>query len=248
MLGSAAGAAGTADGVLLVTYTTATSLQVTLGDGTPVRAGSVVPAGVYSVQVKDDPNTGDQSPGFIVNGPGVNVTSNLDSSGMGIDGLSQFGPVTLQPSSSYRIGDTDLSSAVITFTTSATATAGGGTTTTPAITVTTSGGTSTTAGTSSGSTSTALAGTLQASVAASGKVTLTMAGKAVKSLRPGRWKVTVSDHSRTSGFILGKGSKAVLSLKVAAAHGSRTVTLTAGKWFVAASAKGPKTAFSVTSA
>src|ERR1700704_5038241 len=79
-IGAQAGVARTrADAVLNVTYVGSTSLQVRLGDGSTVRSGGAVPAGTYQVLVEDDDFA---TPNFKMGGPGVNITSNLDSSGM----------------------------------------------------------------------------------------------------------------------------------------------------------------------
>jgi hypothetical protein len=229
---------------IVVTYTTPTSLKVALGDGTPVPTGTTIPAGVYQIEVNDDPNTGDQKPQFTVSGPGVSVNSDLDSTGMGIDGLSSFGPFNFQTSSSYSIEDKTLgASTIVTFTTSATATATGNQTTTATATA----GGSNSNGMST-STKTAMKGTLAAAVSAAGKATLSFDGKAVKTLAPGRYTVTVQDRSRHAGLLLGEGAKHPLTLSGAAAEGksSHTVTLSAGTWYVRAATGSPKTSFRVT--
>src|SRR5579885_3123611 len=104
-LGRAAPAAGGSS--LEVTYTSPTTLRVTLG-GTVLQSGATIPAGTYTVDVYDDPNTGDLHPEFSLSGPGVLVDSDLGASGMGIDSLSSFGPFTFQPSSTYAIEDREL--------------------------------------------------------------------------------------------------------------------------------------------
>lgn len=253
-LGLAAGSvrlAQAAAATLTITYTTPTSLQVTLPDGTAVKSGSVVPAGSYMVSVKDDPQTGDLNPNISISGPGVGLSNNLNSSGMGIDALSSFGPYTFQTSSSYSIEDSNLgASTLVTFTTSATSTAGSGGSTTTGSGSTgptqTNGGTTTTSG--SGTKAVKMIGTLKGSVSAAGTPTLTFDGKAVKTLKAGRYTVAVVDHATKAGLILEELSKPAMTLSGAAttAKSSHTVTLTAGKWFFQASKAGRKTYFTVT--
>jgi hypothetical protein len=241
-----AGVARSQADVLAVTYIGSTSLQVRAPDGSTVRSGGTLPAGSYQVQVDDPDYT---SPKFQITGPGVNVSDDLNSTGMGIDRPAYLGPYTFQANASYRIQDANIgASSAITFTTTAGgSTSSGGTTT--------SGGTSS-AGTSSGGTSsggtssggTKLVGTVKGSVSLTGKPALSFNGKAVKTLKAGRYTVTVVDHSRKAGLIVWPLGKRSITLSGAAAVGSssHTVTLGAGKWFFEALTRGPRTYFTVT--
>jgi hypothetical protein len=182
LLGVAAGtlearAASTDNSTLTITYVTPTSLQVTLGDGTVVTTGSVIPAGTYMVHVIDDPVTGDLNPNIRINGPGVSLVNNLNT-GMGIVDPSSFGPFTFQTSSSYSIQDSIIGAAtLVTFTTTATGTAGGAT---PA------GTSSGAAGSSSGSSS---AGGSSSSGARGAAVQRTFTGKVTRVSLSGRFFV-----------------------------------------------------------
>jgi hypothetical protein len=91
-------------------------------------------------------------------------------------------------------------------------------------------------------------GTVKASVSASGKPALTFGGKAVKTLKAGRYMFTVADHSKKAALIVWPLGKHALTLSGSAATGSssHSVTLGAGKWFFEASVSGPKTYFTVT--
>jgi hypothetical protein len=233
-------------GTLQITYVGTSSLQVKLGDGTSVPSGGTIPAGSYQVLV-DDPD--DTNPRFTMSGPGVSISSDLNSTGMGIDRPAMFGPYTLQTSASYRVADANMSGAsAVTFTTSATASAGGGSGSGGGTSGGgTSGGGTSGGGTSSGSTGTKLLGTLKAAVAASGKVTLSFAGSAVHSLHKGRYTVSVTDHSKKAGFVVGSASVRAMTLSGTARTGasSHTVTLSTGRWFFAPSARGRKTYFNV---
>jgi hypothetical protein len=91
-------------------------------------------------------------------------------------------------------------------------------------------------------------GTIKASVSAAGKPALTFAGKAVKTLKKGRYMFTVADHSKKAALIVWPLGKHALTLSGAAATGStsHSVTLSTGKWFFEASISGPRTYFTVT--
>src|SRR5580765_4078807 len=73
---------------------------VTLG-GTIIRSGGSIPAGLYTVIVYDDGYN--SSPRFTMSGPGVAINSDLNSTGMGVDGVSTFGPYTFPASASYTV-------------------------------------------------------------------------------------------------------------------------------------------------
>jgi hypothetical protein len=252
-LDASAGVAGTlADATLTVTYIGSSSLQVRLADGTAVRSGGTIPAGSYQVLVDDADYT---NPKFTMNGPGVNISSDLNSSGMGIDRPAFFGPYAFPTGSTYTLQDANIgASSAITFTASANATASG---------ASSSGGSSSVSGGSGGSssgvgksassgattTSTKMVGTLKASVSAFGKPTLTFKGKAVKTLKSGRYSVTVDDHSKKAGLIVWQLGRHAITLSGSATLGpsSHAVAFSAGKWFFEGSMAGPKTYFSVTS-
>lgn len=248
---------------LIITYTTPTSLQVSLAGGGAVNSGTVIPAGSYMVTVNDDTSTGDLNPNLTISGPGVSLSSNLNSTGMGIDDPSTFGPYTFQTSSSYSVEDSNLgSSTLVTFTTTATASATGSSSSGSTPTSGSSTGSSSSNGSSSnppesntgtssstsGSKTATMLGTLSASVSALGKTTLSYEGKTAKTLKAGVYTVTIELHSDKVGLLLGEVSKhGVDTLRRAAMAGksSRTVTLSVGRWFVEASTSDPKTYVSV---
>ncbi len=233
---------------IVVTYISPVSFRVKLGDGTNVTSGATIPAGSYQLFVYDDSE--DSSPAFSFTGPGVSINSNLNSTGMGIDSPSAFGVVTLQTSSSYRMQDTAVgASSLLTFGTTANATA------TVVVGTSSSGpppsatGPATTATTTIHSMPLSIRGTLAGSVSAAGKPLLMLGGKPVKTLKAGRYTVSVGDHSRKAGLIVGTSARHMITLSKAAAVGQTaktTVSLSAGKWFLEASIHGPKTWFRVT--
>jgi hypothetical protein len=90
-------------------------------------------------------------------------------------------------------------------------------------------------------------GTFSATVSAAGKPVLMIGGRTVTSAKAGLYKFAVADHSKKLGLLVGKVSKTPITLSGGSAIGtsSRTVTLSAGKWYFAASTTGPKTHFVV---
>jgi hypothetical protein len=246
---------------LVVNYATATSYQVTQGTGAAVASGSTIPAGTYTITVKDDPNTGDLNPLFTINGPGVSLANNLNSSGMGIDATSTFGPYTFQANATYTIEDTNLgSSTLVTVMTSASSS---GTSTSPAATATapasTTSGASASGGSSSSgssgkgtsqskggsSTTSTTHGALEATITLSAKATLTLDGRAVKTLAPGTYTVKLVDHAKTTALVIGRSGHASISLAGSRGTSSYSVKLSSGRWYFSAGSKGKKTYFTV---
>jgi hypothetical protein len=232
-----------------VTYVTAKTLQVKLSDGTVVGPGASLPSGSYSVLVYDDPSTY-PNPNFTMSGPGVSISSNLNSTGMGLDEPATFGPFSFSAGASYSVEDTNIGAAsLITFSTSAGGGSSGSTSTGSTTTgqTTTTKTTTTTPAASGPPVGSKLVGTLEGIVSVSGKPTLTFSGKVVKTLKAGRYKVKVADHSKKVGLIVWKLGGRPVTLSGAAAVGSstHTVTLSAGKTFFETSARGPKTYFTV---
>ena len=102
-LGLAAGSGASVrvgEAELYVSYTGANIVQVMLA-GQVIRSGGSIPAGTYVVLVYDDGYNA--TPRFLMSGPGVNISSDLNSSGMGIDGVSTFGPYTFPTGASYTV-------------------------------------------------------------------------------------------------------------------------------------------------
>jgi hypothetical protein len=231
-LGGLGSAASSANGLTInVTYTP-TAIQAKLSNGTVLTSGTVVPPGPYSVVVYD---AGDVSnPQFTMTGPGASISSDLNPTGQGIEVPTTFGPFVLQPSSSYEIADTGITGAVISFTTAATgSSASPDTTTTPK-------------GSSGGAA--ASSNKLALFVQPGKKPMLTQDGKPVKTLKAGKYSVVVGDLSTKAGLIIGHGKVKPTTLSAAAATGTstRSLKLTAGKWFIEGSTKGPRTYFTVT--
>jgi hypothetical protein len=244
-LGATAAVARTlAPGTLRVEYIRSSSLQFQDTNGNPIQS---MPSGSYQVVV-DDPD--DSNPMFTMNGPGVSVSSNLNSSGMGIDRPAFFGPFNFQSGASYTASDTNIgsSSAISLSVTTGGSTSGGSGSGSGSSTVVTTPSSPPTGSKSASTLPATLRGMLAGSLSASGKPTLTFNGKTVKTMKPGIYKVKVVDHSKQAGFIIQKlGFHAMtLSAKTGVGTSSRNLTLSAGKWFFESSAGRGKTYFNVT--
>jgi hypothetical protein len=238
-LGGATARAAAAE--LDVTYNSPTSLSVKIAGGGAVASGSTIPAGSYTVIVYDAGV--DTNPHLTISGPGVSLSTDLNSTGMGIDQTAPFGPYTFQTSSTYTIEDTNAgASTLVAFNTTATAAASSAVGSSPS-----GGSVTSTGGSSAPSTGSRIMGTLSVSVSASGKLTLTFGGKVVKSLKAGPYLIRVADHSAKVGVTIGSASTHPVTLSGAAAAGptSKTLTLSKGKWFVEPTPHGPKTWVSV---
>lgn len=252
--GTAAVRAGETE--LYVSYIGPSTVQVTLG-GQIVRSGGSIPAGAYVVLVYDDGYNA--TPRFLMSGPGVSISSDLNSTGMGVDGVSTFGPYAFPAGASYTVQQQG--GAAVTFgTTGSGGTSSGGAAGGGSSGGSSSGGGGSSSGGSSGGTkpssgsmgssgsSTKMTGTLRGSVSATGKGLLTFGGRIPKTLKAGRYTVTVADRSKKAGLVVGRTSGRPVTLSAAKVTGtsSHSVTLSAGKWFFASSATGAKTYFTVT--
>jgi hypothetical protein len=209
-------------------------ISVTLPDGTPVGSTtgvpSVIPAGYYSI-LMSGPGGCTQLPLFSLTGPGASIVT--DMNGGEVD-ASSFNADFL-PNSTY-VWRTDRGVAAVnhTFTTTA------GVVGTAGQTTGTTGTTSTAPATSQdivGSGVVPFRGKLTAAVSAAGKLSLTFGGKSAAKLAAGKYTITVTDHSKTAGFVLESGSHRV-TVTGTAFVGKRTasVQLTTGRWLIAPTA------------
>jgi hypothetical protein len=232
-------ASADADGLTINVVYVSGSLRATLSNGTGLNSGAVVPPGPYSVVVYDSGD--DPAPQFMMTGPDASISSDLDPTGMGIEVPVTFGPFVFGPSASYSIYDAGLGSgSAIAFSTSATGSSA-------------SAGASTTVSTGASSGSSAIGaaktlGTLVLSVGASGRPSLTLDAKPVKTIKHGRYELIVGDNSKKAGLLLGRGAAQPSTLSGAAAVGTslRTMTVASGRWYFEPSRAGPKSYFTVT--
>jgi hypothetical protein len=243
-----------AGGALDVTFTADGAITMTLPDGTPVGttsgAPTTIPAGAYVIYLQGPDGCVDL-PFFMLKGPGENIVDNL-SSGASTNSYN----ANFVAGSTYTWFNDSNPKAVYSFTaagassssgTSSSSSSSSGSVSSGSV----SGGSSSSTGHSSStqkttSTSASTLGTLVGAVSSSGRLTLSLGGKSVKKLAPGKYKVSVVDKSSTGGFVLalGKHVVTVTSGKFVGKH-TATVSLTGGRWlFVTKS--GGKPVFAVT--
>jgi hypothetical protein len=231
-LGSVAHAQTSAAPQLVVSFTPAGTVTVTLPDGTPVGTTSgtptSIPAGYYTL-VLNGPADCINLPLFELRGPGVNINDDM----LGGETDTHVLYAQFQPSSTYSWHLDRSENVVYAFRTTAAVagappqpTAGAGTARPAAQPKPTSQDIT-------GSAIVPFRGTLRAAVSASGKLTLAFNGKPARTLAPGRYAVAAVDRSAAGGVMLEKARHAV-SITGAAFVGTRkaSVVLSAGKWLV----------------
>jgi len=232
-----------------VTYAYNGLITVDLPNGTPVGttsgAPTVIPAGYYIVTLSQPGCVA--TPAFILQGPGVNIQDDLQSGEIVTDSLA----ADFQPNATYTWRDGSMNPPVsYTFTTSGNVVGTPPPPTTAAPVVTGSNkaeGNSSVVGAQNTSSGLAFAGSITANVSSGGRAALLYRGKAVSRLGAGRYTLTLNDPSPTSSFMLGTGSRKVLSLSGGTSSGkhSTSVELSAGKWYFATRPLGPKSYFTV---
>jgi hypothetical protein len=188
----------------------------------------VIQAGYYAVVVLG-PGGCVQLPLFDLKGPGENIVDDMS----GGEITSETYQAYFAPNSTYTWRTDNVNpGTVYTFTTTSTVlgsavhgtTAGSG-----------AGSPNPTSEDIVGSAVAPFRGTLTGTVSVAGHLALAFDGKAVKTLKAGRYRIRVTDSSAASGFMLGKSSHAAKTLTASRFVGTRllSVTLTAGKWQVA---------------
>ncbi len=224
-------------------------LMMSFADGTPIGSpsppGTLIPPGSYQVAVNDGSDIGNVD----LNGPGV-------SDATGVDTLIRLTwNVTLQPCSIYSYTDDTVATSTQWFQTSAstasTAPCASAPEAAPAVpTSNTPSGSGTSATTPAKKKIAPLVdcGTLAARVSRSGALSLTLAGKAVNSLRSGRYAISVVDDSRGAGFTIQEIRSSAITITTTTFVGkrTRTVALPAGQWLFYPSFIGKKTYFVIT--
>ncbi len=191
-------------------------------------SGPTLPPGNYQLVLHmPNPISGYscQVPVFSFTGPGVSSQATFQMEAIDTDVA-----MTLQPSSTYvAVDQTAGASTQRIFTTAA---SGSSASLLAGTTTTTTGGTGSTQQALVGSEVTAYRGTLLATVSPAGKASLERAGKAVGSLKAGRYDITVSDRSSRAGFYLvrrGGAPIGVTNMPFTGRRG-RLVTLAPGPW------------------
>jgi hypothetical protein len=207
-------------------------ITVKLPDGSPLGvqngAPTVIPAGYYSV-VLLQPGCVSVST-FDLQGPGVNFANNLSTG----EDVSQTVPVFLQPSSTYTWRNDANRSVVYTFVTSPDVV--GTLPPNPLVKLPTKNPPNKPSGNSDvvGSGLVPFRGTLRGSVTAAGRPALSLKGREVSTLLPGRYTIVVTDRSHANGFALETGSRHIVTVTGTSFTGRRSasVDLTAGGWRV----------------
>jgi hypothetical protein len=213
---------------LYVTYDANSNLSVSVAGGAALSSTSAIPPGPYWVTFDNEFSSERIVHKWHLFGPGVDVSTvaadlNCDSS------IEQY-LGTLQPSSVYTVQD-DFHPALrpVVFRTSAT-----GSSTSGQIGVTSPVGPNVKNSDPVGSGLLPYRGSLAAAVSAAGKPSLTRKGRAVSSLKAGRYTIAVIDGSAKAGFTLKKVEPstwtAALTGKAFVGKRSVKVQLGAGRW------------------
>jgi hypothetical protein len=243
-------AASTGAPELVLSYTAGNTLQLVLG-GATVSSDSPqaqIPYGPYQVVVIDNASdTTDPAHMFQLLGPGIQLGTDLQQG----DDKSEIYSETLGANSTYTFSDRALPAlAPIVFRTTGTPVSPVPAQPVPTGTSGGSNGQSSNSGPVGSSVATGrLRGTLQATVGAGGALRLTSGGKAVTTLKAGKYRLAVVDKSRTAGFVMTRLHAKPISLTTAGFIGSRSATLVlqAGQWSFRPSTSGPKSYFAVAS-
>ncbi len=205
-------------------------ISVKLADGTPIGTPSgtptVIPAGDYTVALEQPGCV--QVPTFELQGPGVNIVSNLS----GGEVTSATDPATFLPNSTYTWRNDANGTVVNTFVTSSTF-VGTSQPSSPGIAV--SGGPANKPTTNINIVGTDVVpfrGTLAGTVTAAGKLTLTFQGNRVATLSAGRYQIAITDRNTANRFMLETPGHKTLNVSGTTVAGKRThlVDLTAGRW------------------
>jgi hypothetical protein len=223
-LAAAASARSTTNPTLYVFFSASGLASVSTGDGrtidTSKAAPTVIPAGYYTLLFQDGGEC-IPLPYFHLSGPGVDVVTTADS------GAENRLPtvVHLLPTSTYSWVVSATPGVVYRFSTSSQVVGS------PPPAPARSPGTFTSTDIV-GSGLHPFVGSLSATIAANGKVTLLQAGKPLRKLKPGRYSVTVVSHDPHSGFAIERLANHTVTVARGAFSGKRLVSvrLTPGKW------------------
>jgi hypothetical protein len=199
---------------------------------TPIMFKLVVPGGLGVDNIAPNDYTGCKGwVQFQLTGPGVNVSTTLDS---GCDAFLTIPSTYFKPGATYTAQDLNQPSvAHATFTTAAS-----GTPLVPKSPYGTTSGKGSTQGELAGSENVVFRGTLAAALSAQGKPTLTTSkGKPVSILKSGSYKFVITDHDAKGSFNIQKikadGSMfrpdALTGVTFIGKH-TPTITLKAGHW------------------
>lgn len=234
---------------LYVTFAADGSASITLSDGTPVGTASgaptVIAAGYYTV-LMSGPEGCSESLYVDIEGPGVDLVGSLDNGEVATATYT----VDFLPNSTYTWRTEGFPDEVYAFTTSSTISSASP----PSSTAVQPAGASSSSQelvgqdvVGSATSTVPFRGTLIGTVSPSGRVTLTFGGKVLGRVVAGSYRVTVTDESRVSGFVLIERHQLPDPITGARYLGRRSVIvdLSPGAWFVAPRFPGPTSAFTV---
>jgi hypothetical protein len=215
-----------------VNYSLNGNITAALADGTALGAtsgsGNVIPGGWYVFQMVG-PGGCASIPQFILKGPGLYLSDNLD--GGETDYIEHI--VHLLPSSTYTWSNDAFPSVIHTFQTNST-TVGAPPPDASKKGLSSSNHTTVSSTDLAGSGLLVFRGTLTGAVSAAGRLTISYKGKSVASLKAGRYTIRVTDKSSTNGLVLQKlKHSATVNVSGLAFVGTsaKTLPLSAGKWF-----------------
>ena len=232
VLPSAALGRAAANPTVNVNYSLSGNITASLPDGTQVGttsgSGSVIAAGWYVFEMIG-PGGCASIPQFILKGPGLYLSDNLD--GGETSYIEHI--VHLLPNSTYTWTDDAFPSVVHTFQTNSTvlgspppdASKGG---------LSSSNHTTVSSTDFTGSSALPFRGTLTGAVSAAGRLTLSYKGKSVASLKAGQYTIRFVDKSSTAGLVLQKlkhSATVMVSGPAFVGTQTKTLPLSAGTWF-----------------
>jgi hypothetical protein len=212
---------------MVVTFSAAGNITLTLPDGTPVGVTSgtptVVPAGFYTMDMVG-PGGCSTLPYFDLRGPGNTILDNMDQG----EESAKTVNATFLPNSTYTWRDDQNPSVVYTFQTSGQVLG-----TPPPVPVAAQHGQATSQqiiGADSNKAPTR--GVLDGTITTSGKLTLAYQGKSVGKLLHGEYTLKITDLSASKGLTLQKASHKPISVSGVRFVGKKTasINLTAGTW------------------
>jgi hypothetical protein len=212
-------------GTIAVTGPTGAPLGTTSGSPT------VIPAGYYTVLLLG-PGGCANIPYFELKGPGESIVNNLTEGELDNDSINAY----FQPNSTYTWRNREVPGAIFTFVTSSDVQGSpppvAGPKGNQASNHTTVKSTDFV-----GSAILPFRGTLTGVVSAAGRLSLAYKGKSVASLQAGRYTISVTDRSTTSGFLVQKLRHAITTItgRTFVGRQSTKLELTAGKWVFAPS-------------
>ncbi|HZQ64063.1 MAG TPA: hypothetical protein VFA66_02395 [Gaiellaceae bacterium] len=214
---------------MLVTFSPAGTITVTLPDGTPVGttsgAPTVIPAGYYTL-LQSGPGACVQLPLFELKGPGLDIFSDMTAGE--VDYTSQ--EAYFRPNSTYTWVNHAFPGVVHTFVTTGEVEG----TVSPAPPASASMHSTVTSHDIVGSEVGPFRGRLTAAISSAGRLSLAFKGKSVATLKAGRYTIRLDDRSSTNGLYLRRGKEKPVALATPTFVGRRSVQvrLTAGRWTV----------------